>query len=397
MSTNGTPTSVGGGVKRAIPDVIDFEVQANASNIAPNETVRGNDFDAVDGDPTTDTNEVMEVVKFEVLPPVDPDPAGDGSAPAAMQSWDALRLWDGDSYYPHVRFKPWMLGWTGPDHHLSTPAFGEPVLSGDNNPGGDPIGTATPKFGPSKTVTPAIVNDDTAIDQDFRVRMYVWRFKGSEREFATYLSQSYGTTSFSQPISMSNPYTGASRGYSRAESTTLAAGTDNLASFPKLTGGNDQLQPKVFPWVMNTTNAMDTRPNTPYEFTTRNGRVRNDYERLEFDFTDQRRAAIFDRVAVQQQANLHEGSVVIEERDHDPRAVLSNDDTHQLPVPINADGTENGPADAGALPRKTSEVFGRRPVLWDDGGGFRVLDDGTAIPAGEINVGVFGRWLELTS
>jgi hypothetical protein len=386
-----------GGTKRAVPDVIDFEVQASAENIAPNDTVRAGDFTTVNGDPTTDTNECMEVVKFELLPPVDPDPAGDGSQPAALQTWDALRLWDGDSYYPHVRYKPWMMSWTGPDHHLSTPPLGKPVLSGDNNPGGDPIGTATPKFGPSKTVTPAIINDDTAIDQDFRVRMYVWRFKGSEQEFASYLQQSYGGTSFSQPISMSNPYTGSSRGYSRAQATNLAAGTDNLASFPMLTGGNDQLQPKVYPWVMHSTNATDTRPNTPFEFTTRNGRVREDYQRLEFDFTDQRRGVIFDRIAVKQAANLKEGRVVIEERDDDPRAVLSNDDTHQLPTVLNDDGTENGPADRNALPRKTEEVFGRKPVLWDDGGGFRVLDDGTAIPAGDIEVAVIGKYLELTS
>jgi hypothetical protein len=41
--------------------------------------------------------------------------------------------------------------------------------------------------------------------------------------------------------------------------------------------------------------------------------------------------------------------------------------------------------------------MGGRQVIWDDGGGFRIEDDGNSLAANDVLVGAVGRYLELTS
>lgn len=394
-SGNGTQPSGPSGVKRAVPDVIDFQWDANADGpIAANQVVRGSDWSDIDGQYETDTNEVLEVYGISLIAPITT------GSPDVLDAWEELRLWDGDSYYPHLRPKAHMLGHWGPDTNQRSVPLGQPVLSGENNPNNNPIGTATPKFGTRTAVSPAIVNDGTAIDEDFTVRLHVWRYKGSQSELSRYISQSYGTTSFPQRISMSNPFTGNARTYTRARTTTIAPGADGGAhgQFTRLTGGIDQMQPKVYPWMTAATNNKATRTNTPYQFTTRNDRVVNSYEQLEFDLTDEREARIFSHIGVDQVANLKEGKFVIEERDDDPRIKLSNDGLHELPLLRDPEtGALRDTHDGGGLPVALEDRLGRPQVLWDDGGGFRITDDGTSIAAGELLVTVYGKVLELTS
>ena len=383
------------GVRRAVPDVIDFLWDSGADgSIAANQVVRGSDWSSIDGQYETDTNEVMEIYAISLLAPITT------GSPDTLDDWEELRLWDGDEYYPHIRPRAFMLGHWGPSYNQMTIPLGNPVLSGDHNPNNDPINTATPKFGTRTPVSPAIVNNGTAIDEDFTVRLHVWRYKGSQSELSRYISQSYGTTTFPQSISMSNPFTGTARTYSRARTTTIAPGADGGAhgQFTRLTGGIDQMQPKVYPWMVWTENNAATRTNTPYQFSTRNDRVAESWQALEFDLTDQREARIFTHIGVQQVANLDEGTFVIEEREDDPRINLSNDELHELPLLRDpATGAYADAHDGGGLPIALADRLGRPQVLWDDGGGFRITDNGTSIAANSILVAVHGRVLELTS
>lgn len=387
-SNNSNPSAK----QRPIPERIDFVYDhATEGDVPANGEVRARDFTEVIGDFETDTNEVVEVWKVELIPPTNDDDS--------LQSVDSIRLWDGDSYYPNLRLREFQLGFFGPDFHLTSKPLGIPVLSGQVDPEQDPINSATPKFGPSTTVSPAVVNDGSAITSDFRVRLHTWKFKGSESEFSTYFQSQFGRTTFNQNIRMSNPFTSSSRQYNRGTPTRISQGAQGgaLGQWTKLTGGIDQELPKVNPWATHATNNQATRANSPYQFTTANSRVGEQYQKLEFDLTDQRRAIFFETIEVNQVANMMEGSLVIEERDYDPTFQLGDNSAHELPILRPLDGTQRTAHDHDQLPRELSDVAGTKQVLWNDGGGFRVTDNGTSIDAEEILVGVQGKMLELTS
>lgn len=391
-SEGGGATPSNQGTDRPIRDTIDFVYdQTVEGNVAVNAEVKGNDYTDIVGDNTTATNEVIEVFKVELIPPK--------NANGSLQDFDYLRLWDGESYYPHIRYREFMMGYFGPDNHLTTPMLGTPVLSGNANPDQNPIATATPKYGTDTVVSPAIQNNGTAITDSFRVRYHVYRWRGTDDEFSSFFSNAYGSTTFNQNIRMSNPYTGAARTYNRSSPVRIQRGADGgaLGQWTKLTGGIDQELPKVFPWIGYTENNNATRANREYEFTTRNDRVDDTWNRLEFDFTDQKKAVFFDSLQVNEPANLSEGVLAINERDEDPRVQLTPNSAHELPILRPRDGSGRDEYGNDQIPVDLSERFGRRQVLWDDGGGFRVQDDGTSIPAGDILIGFEGRFLELTS
>lgn len=392
---DGGAPSVPAGTVRAVPDTIDFVYDnATSGNVAANAEVRQNDWTDIVGEHQTRTNEILEVERMEMEVPRTYDTNGN---PTGLETFQHLRLWDGQAYYPHVRYREFMQSLFSELDQMRPPRLGVPVLSGAKNPEQDPINTATPKFGPSTTVSPAIQNDGTAITDSFRVRLYVWRWEGTQRELQGYLNALYGRASFNQSIRMSNPYTGNSRTYSR-DSTVQLSGNNALGNFERLTGGTDQSMPRVYPWVTWATNNQATRQNQFYQFTTRNDRVAETWQSLEFDYTEERNAAIFENAQITEQPNLYEMEVVNEERQTNPSLSLGTGIEHELPLVRNLDGTRRQLHDTGQLPRGFGTRLGGKQVVWDDGGGLRVRDDGDAsIPAGDLLLGVNGKRLELTS
>lgn len=383
------------GTDRATPDTIDFVYDTNADgNVAANAIVRDSDWTSIIGDNETNSNEIIEVERVEYLPPRNDD--------GSMQEIEALRLWDGESYYPHVRLRETMTGYFGPDFHLTTPRFGEPVLSDtdeEGNPGQNPIATATPKYGTSTAISPALVNDGTQIDDPFRVRLHVWRWEGTDSELQNYISSLYGSATFQQGIRMSNPYTGTAERYNRGTPIRLAPGADGgaLGQFTRLTGGIDQELPKVWPWATYSENNNATRANQDYTFTTRNNAVDSRWKRLDFDFTDRKEAVIFTHVGVNQPDDLDSGTFVIEDRDEDPEVQLTPNSAHELPLLRPLDGASRDRFSPGQLPVALEDRLDGSQVVWDSGGGFRVTDNGTSIGANNIYVNVHGYKLELES
>lgn len=386
-----------GGTERAIKDYIDFVFDNSADGpVAVNDTIRGSDWSSIesgqDRDEQTAGNEVMEVERIEFIPPTNAD--------GTLDTIEALRLWDGDEYYKHIRAREFMLGFFGPDFHLTTPKLGEAVLDPTNNTSpADPINSATPKFPSDTAVSPAVINDGTQIDQDFRVRLHVWRWQGTDAELRDYINALYGRTTFNQNITMSNPFTGDRQTYQRADPVRITPGADggSLGQFTKLTGGTDQQLPKVRPWVTWSENNNATTTNQFYQFRTRNDRVDEDWKELEHDFTDAKKAAIYDYFQVNQPNNLLEGMFNLDERDGpQPSVALPPNSAHQLPVVRPLDGTKRT-QDANQLPVGAESAFGARQVVWNDKGGFRVRDDGTSIGANNILIGVQGYRLQLES
>lgn len=396
-SNGGQAPPVPAGTQRAIPDVIDFVYDADADGaVAANAEIRTNDWSNIIGEHETKTNEVIEVERVEMDVP-QADAEADDAHDDPLESFEALRLWNGSEYYPHLRFREFMLDFYSSDSQMRTPRLGVPVLSGEKNPEADPINTATPKFGPSTAIAPALQNDDEEITDSFRVRFYVWRWEGTNSEFSGYLNAIHGRSTFSQSIRMSNPYTGNTRTYNRGRSVRLS-GNSALNNFDQLTGGIDQTMPRVWPWATWTTNNKATRQNQFYQFTTRNDRVTEKYHQLEFDFTSEREAAIFEQVQVTPHADLKELEVHNAERSHNPTIMLGDGIEHELPLLRPLDGSRRLVHDTDSLPRTFSDRLGGKQVVWDDGGGIRIRDDGDAsIPADELLIGVQGHRLELTS
>lgn len=398
MSTRfNSPNGGGGptnnqGTDRPIPDTIDFVYDyATEGDVTANAEVKGTDYTTIHGENETDSNEIMEVTRIEMIPPKDDD--------GSLESFEALRLYDGSNFYDYLRYREFMLGFFGPDYGYSTPPLGVSVLSGQTNPNQNPIDTATPKFGTSTEVSPALVNDGNAITDSFRVRLHVWRWKGTDQEFQDYIQSTYGQTRFTQNIRMTNPFTGASRTYTRKDPVTIQKGADGgaLGQFTKLTGGVDQELPKVFPWATWTENNNATRANKEYEFNRTNDRVDEAYKSLEFDFTDEKEAVFFDTVQVDDVTNLEKVIMHMDERDEDPEIMVPPNSAHELPFLRPLDGTVRKVHANGDLPVSLADRLDGRQVIWDDGGGLRAVDDGTSIGANNILIGVEGKRLELTS
>jgi hypothetical protein len=71
---------------------------------------------------------------------------------------------------------------------------------------------------------------------------------------------------------------------------------------------------------------------------------------------------------------------------------------HELPLLRPLDGSQRTGHDTGSLPRRFANRLGGKQVVWDDGGGLRIRDDGDeSIAAGDILAGVEGKRLELQS
>lgn len=385
------------GTERAVKDYIDFVFDNSVDGpVAVNDTIRGSDWTTIeageDRDNQTGGNEVMEVERIEFIPPVNADDT--------LDTVDEIRLWDGDEYYSHVRAREFMLGFFGPDFQLTTPKLGEPVLDPTNDVSPrDPINSATPKFPPDTAVSPAVINNGTQIDQDFAVRLHVWRWQGTDGELRDYINALYGQTTFAQNINMSNPFTGDSQTYQRADPARITPGADggSLGQFTKLTGGVDQQLPKVHPWLTWSENNNVTTANQFYQFRTRNDRVDETWKEVEHDFTDGKNAAIYDYFQVNQPNNLLEGIFNLDERDGpQPSVNLEPNSRHQLPFVRPLDGTRRI-QDAAQLPVSAEQAFGARQVVWNDKGGFRVRDDGNTIAANNILLGVQGYRLQLES
>lgn len=399
MSASQAPGSPG--TNRAVRDTIDFIYnQGVEGNVGANAEVTEGDYTTVEGDNSTDSDEILEVTKIEYEPPVQAD--------GSLHTIDHIRLFDGNNLYEDLRYRAFMMGYFGADFRFTTPQLANPVLSGQHNPEVGKFNTATPKYGPSTTITPELANDGTAIDDSFRIRLHVWRWKGSDSELEDFFRDAYGRTEFQQHVTLNNPFTGTRGEFTRGKPIQIkdTAGLDPKRQFTKLMGGVNQELPKARPWVTWADNNNRTTTNTPYKFEQAQNRVDVGWKELDFDLTDGKEARFFDYVMVNEPEHLQEGVLVMDERDEDPVFQLTANVAHELPVVQPLDARVQ-PHDAVQLPqhlgpvpdpeRPTRGILGHRQILFDDGGGFRVEDDGTALDAGDVRVGVQGLVLELES
>lgn len=399
--------------ERPVYDQIDFVYdQSSEGDVAANDTIRGSDFTNRYSEfgHETDSNEVIEVFKMEMLPAE----AADGT----LHTVDSIRLTgDGDAY-PDLRYREFMMGFRSPDFHISTPPLGVPVLAGVIDPNSDPLTTAVPKYGPSTDISPELNNDGNAIDDSFTIRLHVFRWKGTGGELRDLMDALYGRTQFQQSITMSNPFTGSRQQYSRASPVQIRPGADggSLGQFTKLTGGEDQELPKVRPWVTWADNNNATTTNQEYKFDQSLDNVDESWKELEFDYTDQKKARVFNYVQINAADAMHEAVFHIDERDRQPHVLVPATSRHQLPTIYPMEGPDPTVAtydertlDDSELPGAIgttrdlsgrvigTDLLGGKEVIWDDGGGLRLVDNGNSVPANDAVVGVQGRVLELTS
>lgn len=399
------------GTDRPVYDTIDYVFdQGTEGNVAANDDIHGSDFTSRISEHgfETDSNEVLEVFRMEYIPAL----TGSGR----LHTVDSIRLrGDGDDVR-NLRYREFMMGFFGQDFQLSTPPLGVPVLSGVVNPDANPFATSTIKFGPSTDITPVLNNDGTPIDDSFTIRLHTMRWKGTDAEFRDYFQAIYGSTVFRQNIRMSNPFTGSVRTYNRADPIVIRPESEDSratggakSQFTKFTGGFDQELPKVWPWVTWADNNQVTTANNDYKFDQALDNVDEPWKELEFDFTDKKEAVQFNYTQVTQPPSLLQGSLHIDERDEQPFIKLPATSRHQLPVVRPPDGSKRTIFGRSDLPvafgtaldpagrRIGANLLGGKQTIWDDGGGFRIRDNGNTIAANNVLIGVQGRRMELTS
>jgi len=396
-------------------DTIEFEQN---STVSANQQLTGSNFDNIKGNQNLASNEIFEVERIEILPPTD--------SSGSLQTFDYVRLQDGTNFYPHVYMRSFMMGWLGADFGIRTPKFGVPVLSNQVSPQQRPILTACPKFGPSESVNVSLKNDGTAITGSFTIRVSGWRFKGTDQELQNYFESAGNlSTVFQQDLSLSNPFKDEGNVYTNTQ-VVIQKGADGgaMGQFTKLTGGNSQDFPKVYPWATWSENAKATDPNVEYSFSYDHSNVAEPYQSLYNNYKDSNNAAIFNYAMVKEDvANLKEFKINLTSRPSDEESQIDvpPNDQHQLPFIHRLDGTvpstpqvvvqTGGPSTVGStsavgssMPLEAVDRVPRRlgrmvqpseTVVWNDEGGVQVVDDGTSIPANNILIGVQGYRLEL--
>jgi len=310
-------------------------------------------------------NEVLEVYRMEVIPPVD------GDTGTVKKLREVTLLINGEEY-PHVHPNSVMLPIEHPNNVGVAVDLGVPVLhSAILRRQPYAIENTTVKLKEGDTLGVKAVADES-ITQDFAVRLIAARVKGADelrrQAGASYMvSISLDRDVYSKPAVPIRPDT-----------------------FDRLPGGKAQEKPAVYPWIIYARNAQATTANTWYSFNYPNF-VSYEWQKLHWNLVKELRAYLIRHLGVLPHTNSKAVRFYIEGRETNPEFI-----TRPLPeenffypamtydVGVNADLKRAGPVKVEP-PRLFHKVKG----------GVQVIDNGTSIPANGVEVHVYGALFEL--
>ena len=230
-----------------------------------------------------------------------------------------------------------------------------------------------PKAKPGQEVTVAVKNTGTAFTEDFSVILRCARVRTLAMLMrvlaAATIPTSFTLQRFEEGI---DTYT---------KPPVLVA----LETFNELPGGLAQAKPQIWPWITSALNAAATTPNTFYEFY-RPDHVVEDWEILDWNLVEKSEAYVLKALSVWPHANSKAARMFISGRVENPEF-----STRPLPewnyfmppsymdTSINADLKRAGPFKF------------HMPILFHGvKGGPQVVDNGTAITANGVKLGVWG-------
>jgi len=310
-------------------------------------------------------NEVLEVFRIEIVPPVD-------TATNTIKKLREVGLIINGEKYPYIHANSVML----PLEHVQNAGvavdLGVPVtwtgLLG-RQPG--PFEATTIKLKEGDSLSVYAVAEE-AITQDFEVVLKAVRVRGAD-ELAKWTG---GVYSFALTLDR--------------DLITKPAIRIDPATFNELPGGKAQSKPAVYPWIVYARNKAATTVNTWYDFKYPDF-VDFEWQNLSFNLVNKDKAYLVKYLGIIPHANSKAARFYKEGRETNPEFIIRPlPEQNFFPPAMFYDTTVNeGLKKAG--PKK---LF---PEILFHGvkGGIQVIDNGTSIPANGVEVHVYGVLIEI--
>jgi len=309
-------------------------------------------------------HEVLEIFRVEVVPPVDP-------STGTVKKLRKVSLVINGNEYPYVSLNSVMAPLEHPYNAGKAVDLGVPILHSrlmGRVP--SPIETTTIKLKEGDKLSVKVVTEE-AITQDFEVRVLAARARGADVISRETLGGLYDYTFM-------------------LDTETYSAGMISIdpATFNQLPGGVGQGKPAIYPWITYARNKQATTPNQWYAFSYPNY-VDFEWQNLSWNLVNKDRAYLIKYMGVLPNSNSKATRIYIEGRETNPEYI-----TRPFPeqnffypamtydVDVNSAMKRAGPV---AVPPKG---IGR--LIHGVKASVQHLDNGTSIPAGGVEVHVYG-------
>jgi len=309
----------------------------------------------------TSPDEVLEVFRIELIPPVD-------TTTKTVKKLRYVTLLVNGKEYETIRINSVMAPLEQPNNagvavDLGVPVLHRPIL------GYLPsiFDMTCPKVARGQSLAVKTVADEE-ITQSYSVILKCARVKGQSK-----LIEVLGPTYTPGPTSImldSDMYV-----------KNMPAAT--LESFDELPGGLAQSKPIILPWVTYARNVKNTTVNQWYDFEYDTG-VKYAWMDLSFNLAFKDEAYLVKALGVIPHANSKALRLYVDGRITNPEFSIKTDYNFFYPPMYYS-------TDANAAMKRAGPVFLKKPFLFHGvKGGIQVVDNGTAIPADGIEVMVWG-------
>jgi hypothetical protein len=308
---------------------------------------------------STSPDEVLEVFRIELIPPVD-------TTAKAVKKLRYVTLVINGREYDTIRINSVMAPLEHPNNagvavDLGVPILHRPIL------GQLPsiVDITCPKVARGQSLAVKTVADEN-ITQPYSVILKCARVKGR-----------------SKLMEIVGPYAGSARIELDGDTYIKDVPFPSLETFDELPGGLAQSKPQILPWVTYARNVKATTVNQWYDFEYDSG-VKYQWMDLSFNLANKDEAYIVKALGVIPHANSKALRLFADGRITNPEFSIKSDYNFFYP-PMYYD------TDANAAMKRAGPVFLKKPFLFHGvKGGIQVIDNGTAIPADGIEVMVWG-------
>ena len=313
---------------------------------------------------TTAPDEVLEVFRIEVRPPVD-------TTNNVVKKLKYVTLMvDGDEFST-IRINSVMAPHESPTYPGVAIDLGVPYLWRPITGKIPAFWEATcPKIARGKTLGVKVVAEDSLTSSDtWEVIVKAARVVGASK-----LVEVVGAPTIDTYIMLD------------ADVYTKKPVPVSLETWDELPGGLKQEKPQIFPWITYARNAKVTTPNQWYDFDYTTGGVSDSWMNLYWNLVDKSEAYLVKAIGVEPNANSKSLRLFVS-----GRATLPEYPIEPLPginyfyPALYYDITVNNNV------KKAGPVFLAKPFLFHGvKGGIEVIDNGTSIPADGVEVHVYG-------
>ena len=330
------------------------------------------------GEGELESDQVAEVVGFEIIAPIDAGVAEDLNT--------VYPVIDGRSYQAHINMSGNDLISTNPprrhiyasDLETTWYTLGKTIVQSFNEPI-PALANTTPKL--TDRITIITQAGATDVDADYRVR--VWGVVYSEKLLSRLPNRTMPGSFTIMNNRMEDPI-----------NVNYASREITLENWSYLPGGIDQDKPSIHPYFRFATNANATTANTRYEFRFDLGNVDDEFKDMQFNYDIENKLFIAKGLGARASANLNyvwlrdTGDEISTEIPEGRITVTQN----RNPI-IFGRGEPQFPADQPvyfAIPR----IGVKNHIVYESKAVIAMMDDGSSVGAGNVAVALTGTVID---